>query len=199
MRHTSRDGILTAIGALTGMGAILLPFTWDASPANVAIDLGLGSSTELDLPLLLTVVLPFFLAIPVTLAWARYLVAGRLSLAERIAATLLGTVSAAVTSLVLMQWTLEAGLPESARDWTSLLSPFAALIAGVALAIRNRRRDLPPEANALLAMHVAYIANVLLCLFGFPRLQIGAWAAAATMLIYAAQTVAVSGPRTASR
>jgi len=179
--------VLTAIAAITGGSAIVLPFTYDTSPADVLSPAEIVSNAGL-----LMLACPFLLPIPILVAYSRCLVRGRLSRPERIVALVLGLGSGAVTLILAGGGLVFA---PTADGWEELLhallialSTLAVLGIGVALGIRGRRRGLPPSRSAVLSMQVAYLANGCLCTFVFMEdWEIGAYAFMATALVYAVQ------------
>lgn len=167
--------LLTALLGLAGIIALFLPFTSDESPLSAAA----GQFWRLALP--------FFLAVLVSLSSLRWIVAGRLSRFEAVVGCL-ASMSAVCLTLTLY---LQDISPSDLRDWVSLLVAPIVLIVGGALVVRNRRRGLPGGLTALMCLHVAYLANCLLCLIAFfGEWQAGAYFSLLTALVYLAQIAA---------
>jgi hypothetical protein len=183
--------LYTLIGVVVGTGAIFLSFTFDTSPADV---LFFGSEVEFW-----PIASPFLLAIPISVASLRWLLAGRLSRLEWTTAYALGLVLAGAT-LFFLGLLLVDGPRLSAQEWLLTLSPLGILGAGVGIVSTNWRAGIPHALNGILAMQVAYLANTSLCLIGFfPGWEIGAYFALVTALLYLAQIVVVYCQRYGSR
>ena len=166
--------LLTLIG-LTGVFALFLPFTFSESPTSAVAGRDFWRLG-----------LPFFLVVPVSLGYIRWIITGALSRAERVFGYLMGVISACLTLSLYVQ----GSGPSRIRDWVSLVLPLIVFAAGGFITSRNWRTD---RVNALVAMQVAYVANSLLCLTSFfGEWQVGAYVTLLPTLSYAAQITAAS-------
>jgi hypothetical protein len=186
--HRSAFSIGIAVVALVGVPAIWLPFAYDISPASVLFH------DEWQLAW------PYLLAIPIAVALFRWVASGRLSNAERWYGRLLAVGAWCVTGSFFVE-------PISHGNWgdlTAFLVPLAMLAGGVALAVWAMRSGRVPDGlDAIVMMEVAYLPNVVLCVLAASswneRLQLGAYAALLTSVVYVIQILAVLLTRSAPR
>ena len=162
-----------AAAGMAGMLALFLPFAFDESPVSAVAGREFWR-----------LAFPFFMAVPVSLGYIRWIITGRLSRAERVFGYLAGGLSACVT----LSLYFGASRPSGIRDWISMVVPLVALAAGGLILWRNRRTD---SMNPLVAMQAAYLAHSLLCLISFAgEWQSGAYVTLLPTLYYIAQVTA---------
>ncbi len=194
-----------------GIASIFLPFTRSVAPFDVIV-LNEPGVLAGQLPnrhdvLLILLTSPFWLAIPITLASLKRLLAGRLSrvawftsytLALIMGSATLGFVGLGLSGKTLPKdWSLEKYLAVFSPQEHIVLLPVAILIFGAGWVIRNRRRQLLLHSlNAVIAMQVVYIANGVLCLALFQDdWKSGAYVTLATVVVYLAHIAFVSSRR----
>ncbi len=194
-----------------GIASIFLPFTRSVAPFDVIV-LNEPGVLAGQLPnrhdvLLILLTSPFWLAIPITLASLKRLLAGRLSrvawftsytLALIMGSATLGFVGLGLSGKTLPKdWSLEKYLAVFSPQEHIVLLPVTILILGAGWVIRNRRRQLLLHSlNAVIAMQVVYIANGVLCLALFQDdWKSGAYVTLATVVVYLAHIAFVSSRR----
>ncbi len=181
----SVQGVLTLLGFVTGVAAIVLPFGFIVHFPGKDYDVGVlpslaklvrGSELELEYLLWLvahTPLLLLLLGVPIAAAYLLWLLTGGLApWAWRTGYAL--AVLASVTLLAGFGLLVYA---EFQDDGTlQLQSVVAALCGLIALALgawlvrRNRRAGLPHTLNALIAVQAVYVADALILLVAFiPR------------------------------
>jgi hypothetical protein len=167
--------MLATLLGFAGIVSLFLPFTYDESPVSAV--------TGRDFWRL---ALPFFLAVPVSLASIRWIMTGTLSQFERVAGYVVSIIVACLTMSLYFQDTS----PSGTRDWISIVIPPVTFISGGFLVIKKGRKYLPLGLNMLVSLQVAYLANCLLCLVAFfGEWQAGAYFALLTAVVYLAQIV----------
>ena len=180
---SAKDGIahpnhvLLGLLGLMGIATVFLPFRYKVPPV-----VGLLMS---DVWLLAS---PFLLAIVISVMSIHWIISGRLSWTEIVVARFLS--SAMVLVIVFGYFANSFRLPFESHMLPPLIIPFFTLTTGGMLLFRCCHKGTPPAVSALVSMHTVYVANALLCLFGFLRTwpwqvwQIGAYCTQATCLIY---------------
>lgn len=201
---------LVAISTI-GIASIFLPFTRSVAPFDVLMlnepRILAGQLPNQHDVLLILLTSPFWLAIPITFASLKRLLAGRLSrvawftsytLALIMGSATLGFVGLGLSGKTLpTDWSLEKYLAVFSPQEHIVLLPVAILILGAGWVIRNRRRQLLLHSlNAVIAMQVVYIANGVLCLALFQDdWKSGAYVTLATVVVYLAHIAFVSSRR----
>ena len=167
------QGSLTLVG-LVGVTALFLPFTGGVSPAQATFGFFWVAAS------------PAFLAVFVSTAWIRWIVAGRLARWEQALGYGLSAGSAGLTILCCRQF-----LDFPRATWPRLLMvvpPALALALGVMVVVRNWRMKRTRALNPVLAMQVAYVAHALPNLVDwYPNWEIGAYAVLVVVLTYLLQ------------
>ena len=179
------------IGTIAGMGAIFLPFTWSTSPADVVL---FGSNVEFW-----PIASPFLLAIPISVASLRWLLAGTLSRIEWVTAYGIALALAGATLFFLGLLLVDSSGMDG-QGWVSIFTFLAVLSAGAAVVGTSWRAGTPCAENAVIAMQVAYLANASFCLIAFfPFWDIGACFALITVSLDVAQMTSLYRQRRDSR
>ena len=154
------------VTAMTGIAAILLPFTADISPA-----IGVLSDVR---PL----AFPFLLSVLVSAAYVRRSISGSLSRPEQALAYVATAVSVAMTFSFVI----------SGEGWLGRVIPLVTALLGAHFVRSNRKIGQARDLTPVLAMQVAYLVNCSLCLIGFfGEWQIGAVFALVTAVSYCLQ------------
>jgi hypothetical protein len=154
--------ILAVIASVAGTIALFLPFTFHVSPlAALSGSAGVTGAWRLALP--------FFLVLPMgILLLAR---SGRTSPASRAIAYGAALGAAAV---MLSMYVTGGSRPDSLTEALAMGVPLAMLALGVW--VWRRAARMAAGAEALAALQVVYVANLLLCLIGFwGDWQVGAY------------------------
>jgi hypothetical protein len=201
---------LVAVSTI-GIASIFLPFTRSVAPFDVIVlnepRILAGQLPNQHDVLLILLTSPFWLAIPITFASLKRLLAGRLSrvawftsymLALIMGGATLGFVGLGLSGKALpTDWSLEKYLAVFSPQEHIVLLPVAILILGAGWVIRNRRRQLLLHSlNAVIAMQLVYIANGVLCLALFQDdWKSGAYVTLATVVVYLAHIAFVSSRR----
>jgi hypothetical protein len=209
-RLISIQGVLTVLGLVTGIAAIILPFGIVFAYPKVD-ELGILRSLaeladyfgpryfDVDMFLLVLAFAPLLLAVPISVGYLRWLVTGGLApWAWRTAYAVAALVGAWV--LFIIGWGVFSGWFELSeiRNAAATLYALVSLGVGVWLVMRNRRLSIPHTRNALIALQAVYVVNtvMLLVIFipqrGFPVAMgwnIGALPALLTVVVYVVQMV----------
>jgi hypothetical protein len=210
-RLISVQAVLTALGLVTGIAVIFLPFgsiflkpfvVWEIgvtdSLAEVAA-IRYESSLEFFLGLLMFMppLVPLLLAVPISAGYLRWLTTGGLApWAWRTDYTLAVLTGAAVVSW--FGWIVFLGMLSYAKQALAPICILASLGLGGWVVMRNRRAGLPHALNALIALQVVYVADALgLLVIFIPdsklgdsiRWRIGALFALLTVVVYVVQIV----------
>lgn len=212
--RTAALWLVVALGAI-GIVSIFLPFTRTIAPYDLFVLHTPGIIAgqlpkRYDLWLIL-LASPFWLAIPITIASAKRLLTGRLSRLGWLTSYALALIMTGATVGFIGSGLIEKVpstnlLPEeylllfSPQEYVALSLPLAMLIIGWGWVIRNRRRKLLLHGlNAVIAMQVAYVANAALWLALFQDdWKYGAYAAAATIVVYLLHIALVVSGRAAA-
>jgi hypothetical protein len=214
------QGVLTILGLITGVAAILLPVGVAgpkgddigvlAGPADLARDYQNYQRYGLYLPDLLghAAIFLLVLAVPISAGYLKLLATGRL--APWVWRT--GYALAVLAAAVLLAWSGQGVFDMFARprtinvaiDLSAYVCGFTALALGAWLVVRNRRVGVPHALNALIALQAVYVAFALAALIALqPQVvpvvyvfiatwNIGAPFALLTILTYVVQMVLVS-------
>jgi hypothetical protein len=151
-----------ALGAVPGVMCLWLPFYWRVSPWGVFADVwknGLHGSYDL----LMLLAGPFFLTLPIFVWKLRLAIAQGCRLWERVAIWALGTMAALATcvfpvrGIVLMSW----------NDLPIYVTPLVVMGLGIVALAWMRHVRARAESVATLTMYVPFLANGVLCLWGF--------------------------------
>jgi hypothetical protein len=163
--------VITWAGLVSGVGAILLPFAYSTSAWEATFE---GE--------LWPVAVPFYLALAIGVASLGTTRSGLAMAGLRVVGWIAAAASGAVTTYFFLSSALREP-PSLVWEWFGLAALLAVLAAGAVLVLRRGR-----AARSILAMQVAYVANVQGCLFGFAgEWQSGAWCALVTVLLYVVQ------------
>jgi hypothetical protein len=185
--NASRSTLHVAITAFALVGIVtpFLPFTYDVSPLAAVAAVAYPHSDDFWLCLLGS---PFFLAILVSIASIRLMVFGKSSRSELAVAYCVSIIMACATLFFTIR-NISESWPSTLHDWFSLALPWAAIALGSALIVRSWLLRVPSGLIAVTTMQSAYVANALLCLFGFwPDWQIGAIVTLLTVSVYLGQS-----------
>jgi hypothetical protein len=179
-----RPDSLLAVASLAGLAVPFLPFTYSTSPWDAIHDR------------FWMLAAPFFLAFFVSAAPIRRLISGAPPPAERWIAYAIAAAMTCPTIAVYVEVLSEVERLGT-EDWL-ILPPIITLLIVAGLVIRNARLGKRTEASAVNALQAAYLSNAVLTLFnsGFDW-QLGAYLAALTALVYAADIIVSSTSRSA--
>ncbi len=165
--------LLSLAGGI-GVAAIFLPYTYNISPLEAAIE---PDFWRLAAPALL----PLFVFI-LSLRW---LFIGILSAPERVIAYIAASASVATTLYVYI---MGIGLPDSIMSWLGYILPFTTLVIAIFIVIRTRKNGAFSSSRPIMMLQFAYLVNALLCLCAFyDELQIGGWLTLGTVIFYSIQ------------
>ena len=178
-RRSTFDVLLSIAGG-AGIAALFLPFCEifgdTISPLGGVID-----------PAVRRFAAPFYLAAPISVACALWIIRGRLAPGVRASAYALSAVSAAVT-LSLVGPALTGGDYLNIVEIWPAFAVLAVFAAGLLLLIRDAIGGAPHGLHPVMAMQLAYAANAVLCLVtAAPAWRIGAYLVVATGLAYTVQ------------
>lgn len=184
MRHRNIHLVL-AVPGMSGVAALLLPFTSDISPMDAVFDAALWK-----------LALPFFLSVPILAASIRWSVSGAMSLPEHAVAYTVALASAAATLSFLwsaIDWTGDI------EQWLQTSIPVATLILGILLLAGDTKPDAIRNLRPVMALQVAYLASALFCLAVFGGddwfdLQVGAYCVLIAVIAYFLQIVLALAP-----
>lgn len=176
--HFKIQLLLTIIG-VTGIVAIVLPFTWSTSPFNAAFN-----------EYVWRLAWPGFLPVLITSASLRWLFSTTPSLTEQVIAYL---VSLACVFVTLSFYFLSgSGWPGDFKEWLTYFIPLITLGFGIFTMLVHRKDVEIKPFLFIMSMQTAYLANILLCLTGFlGEWQIGAYFSLITTIAYLLQIVLV--------
>lgn len=217
-RLFSVQGVLTLLGLVTGIAAIILPFAVQVPRggligilpilATLADDFG---PRHFDVDTFGSVLLfaPLLLAVPISVGYLRWLVTGGLApWAWRTAYALAALVVAWVLPILGWWVFLDERQLSEIRNVAAALYALVSLGVGVWLVMRNRRVSVPHTLNALIALQAVYVVNtgMLIVIFIPQELpgfyfgwHIGALPALLTVVVYVVQMVLGSRRKEANR
>ena len=179
MNARARLVAVFSVASLTGVSAIFLPFAWDGSPmrATCSSEYGLWKFGA-----------PFFLAILILGTSLHWIISGTLSKLEKWIAYI---ISISVVCLTLSLFITSP--PSDFSEWLMLLATIITLAIGVFLVIRSLKIEKLKQFSPIMAMQTAYLGNCVLCLLAFrDGLEIGAYCALVTAVLYATQMIIIS-------
>ncbi len=166
---------LLILASLLGCVTFFLPFAYDTSPLKAIQD---GSFWQLGVPFLV----PFAAMV----AGALRIQNGNLSPGQQ----RLFYVWAVVTLLVTLSMYLPTSnsvWPSAASEWIGLAMPIVVMAAGWVVFSRSRKAPGHDTRGPMLALRIAYLPTVCMCLYSFldDSPNIGAFLALATTIVYA--------------
>ena len=126
MRNSRVQLVVSSAAMIAGVAAILLPFTYSTSPKDATFD---GELWQLAVP--------FYLALPIGLAWLAVARSGSVSAGLRMAGWIAAAAGAALTSFVL--WGVLRDTPSRPGEWLAFATSLGVLAAGAALVLGRRR------------------------------------------------------------
>lgn len=173
----SRVRLVLTWGALiTGVAAILLPFTWGTSPMDATFDSDYW-----------WLAVPFYLALSIGLGSLRCVGSVLRSSHVRVSGWIVAAAGAGLTAYFCL-FAILGGEITQPREWLTAGVPLGVIAAGAVVVMRQRVANGAGVDSSIAAMQIAYVANASLCLIGFAgEWQSGAWCALATLLIYVVQ------------
>jgi hypothetical protein len=168
-RPASWTDVLCLVLTLPAAAAIVVPLTYDVSPASVPFELGkfvLRRDWDLTVVTIALMAVPLFLPAPLFALRLRVIIWGTTTRRERMAGWVAAAIGAlavlAFLALFLARWE-ETGV---AGRWACAMAVFVLGGTGLGLALARRRRV--PAADVLTAALLApYVAGSAMCLRAF--------------------------------
>ena len=153
--------LLLAIGGITGIAGLFLPFIYGVSPMNAITIDGLERAG-----------FPFFLSILIFAAAIRWMMSGAFSITERIVAYAVSVGAACVT----ISQIIGDGWKADVQAWVARGVSSTILALGVCVIIWNVRTKRGKEFNHIIALQATYLAHIMLFLIAcFENWQVGAY------------------------
>jgi hypothetical protein len=175
--------IAVTVAGLAGTAAIVLPFTYDVSPALAAQ----SSYVQLGLPLCL--------ALPIAIASLRWAMSGTVPRWLCVVGYVSALAAATAWLSLYAGFRFDGMFNPDIRNMPAraVTPPMVVAVALAALFVLAWRRGAPEALRPVLVMQAVYVGDAVMCLVAFDGdLQVGAYCVAVAAAAYAVQSLAVT-------